>query len=71
MTEELAKRAALLSDNEKSFSQEVYHILTGAYEAFPSDEILVAICKLLMKGAPRTAQTRNEYFRWFELAVNR
>ena len=71
MTEELAKRAALLSDNEKGFSQEVYHILAGAYEAYPSDEILVAICKLLMKGAPRTAQTRNEYFSWFELAVNR
>lgn len=71
MTRELARRAALLSDNEKGFSQEVYHILADSYEMYPEDEVLIAICKLLMKGAPRSPSTRSEYFRWFELAVNR
>jgi hypothetical protein len=66
LTEDLAVRAALLSDNEKNFSKIMYRILTKAYEMYPSPAILEAICRLLMKGDPR----RSEYFRWYALAVD-
>lgn len=67
LTEEIALRAAYLSENEKTFTPSMYKILAGAYEAFPSDGILEAICRLLMKGQPG----RTEYFKWYALAVEK
>ena len=37
----------------------------AGYEKFPSEDILEAVCKYVMKGNPR----KPEYFRWFSLAV--
>lgn len=65
LTEELALRAAYLSDNEKNFTRIMYRILTGAYEVYPSEAVLEAVCRLLMKGNPRSS----EYFKWYALAV--
>ncbi|MCI5649363.1 MAG: DUF5717 family protein [Fusicatenibacter sp.] len=65
LTEELLKRAAYLTEHLKTFDEAVYQFLGRGYEQFPSDEVLEAICKLIMKGHP----TRGEYFRWYALAV--
>lgn len=62
---DLASRMAHLSENEKTFTQPVYRLLTGAYELYPLPELLMAIIRLLMKGMPVHA----EYFKWYSLAV--
>lgn len=64
-TEEIALRAAYLSANEKEFTRNIYYMLGKAYENYPQKDILIAICKLIMKGDPR----RKEFFRWYDLAV--
>lgn len=64
-TEEIALRASYLSVNEKEFTKDVYFVLCKAYEQYPKKDILIAICKLIMKGNPR----KKEFFSWYELAV--
>ncbi len=49
----------------KTFDENVYQILTAGYERFPSDEVLEAICKLVMKGRP----VRKKYCPWYAKAV--
>ena len=65
LTEELVMRMAYLSGYEKNFSGSLYQALVAGYEKFPSEDILEAVCKYVMKGNPR----KPEYFRWFSLAV--
>lgn len=65
LRESLLKRAAYLADHLKEFHPAVYRLLQSGYEQFPSDEVLEAICKLIMKGTP----VRREYFPWYRLAV--
>lgn len=67
LTEELVMRMAYLSGYEKNFSNVLYQALAAGYEKYPSDDVLEAICKYVMKGNPR----KPEYFRWFSLAVAR
>lgn len=67
LEEELSMRLAYLSGYEKRFSRSLYRALCIAYEAHPTDDILDAICKHIMKGDPR----RGEYFKWYALAVER
>ena len=65
LTEELVMRMAYLSGYEKNFSGSLYQALVAGYEKFPSEDVLEAVCKYVMKGNPR----KPEYFRWFSLAV--
>ncbi|MBP3878902.1 MAG: hypothetical protein J6D46_01170 [Lachnospiraceae bacterium] len=65
ISEDMARRAAHLSDNEKSFTGIMYRVLAGAYEYHPLPEVLEAVCKLLMKSM----SLGPEYFKWFRLAV--
>ena len=65
LTEELSMRLAYLSGYEKRFSRSLYMALCKAYEQFPSDDTLEAVCKHIMKGNPR----KREFFPWFSLAV--
>ena len=58
-------RLAYLSGYEKKFYGCLYKALAAGYEKFPSDDVLEAICKYVMKGDPR----KPVYFRWFSLAV--
>lgn len=66
LTEEIVMRMAYLAGYEKKFYGCLYHALVEGYEQFPSDDVLEAICKYIMKGEPR----KPEYFRWFSLAVD-
>lgn len=65
LTEEMAFRAIDLAGQLKGFSQTVYEILEYVYQCYPSVHAVKGICQLIMKGEPR----RQEYFRWYELAV--
>lgn len=65
LTEEISMRIAYLSGYEKVFNESLYKTLTMAYEQFPSNDTLEAICKMIMKDNPG----KKKYFPWFELAV--
>ena len=52
---------------KRNFYGCLYKALAAGYEKFPSDDVLEAICKYVMKGDPR----KPAYFRWFSLAVQR
>ena len=67
LTTGLLKRAAFLSANEKKYSSAVYNLLARGYESCPDDDILEAICQLLIKGEP----IRKECFPWYARAVQR
>lgn len=66
LTEELSMRLAYLTGYEKNFNHSLYRALGMAYEAYPTDDTLEAICKYIMKGNPR----EHQYFQWFSLAVD-
>lgn len=66
LTEELTMRFAYLSGYEKSYSESMYRALSMGCDAFPSQDTLEAVCKYIMKGNPR----RQEYFKWFSMAVD-
>ena len=65
LTEELVMRLAYLSGYEKEYYGVLYLALSEGYEQFPSEDVLEAICKYVMKGNPRQPR----YFKWFSLAV--
>ncbi|MDO4619791.1 MAG: DUF5717 family protein [Lachnospiraceae bacterium] len=56
---------AYLASNAPEFNQILFRILAAGYKAFPSDGILEAIVRLLMKGKPGDRRC----FPWFEKAV--
>ncbi len=64
-TQELAMRTAHLAMHEKKFRTSVYRILSMAYEAYPGNDLLEAICRLIIMGDPK----KKEYFPWYSLAV--
>lgn len=65
MDEEMCMRIGYLSGYAKEFRQSLYRVLEMAYEACPSEDLLNAICRYIMKGNPR----KQKYFPWFEKAV--
>ena len=67
VTRDLALRTALLSQNEKTFSPAMFRILKESWKKYPLDDILEAICRLIIKGNPR----REEFHEWFVRAVDR
>ncbi len=67
LTRDLARRTAFLAGNAKEFSEKVLRLLETIYGQFAEDEVLEAICKILIKGNPR----KDIYFRWYERGVER
>ena len=76
----MAFRAVDLAGQMKHFSKPVYkileyiydlypssHVVSGIciYDLYPSSHVVSGICQHIMKGEPR----REEYFKWYELAV--
>jgi hypothetical protein len=66
LTQELTLRIGHLSEYVKTFQPAIYKLLVSCYEAFPGKILIDSICKYIMKGQPR----RNEYFKWYALAVD-
>ena len=64
--EELAIKAARLSGVNKKYQPLCCRMLKGLYEAFPREEILEAVCSLMIRGECR----RESDFVWYERAVS-
>ncbi|WP_434309679.1 DUF5717 family protein [Hominifimenecus sp. rT4P-3] len=60
-----AAYVAKLSASETGFRPELYRILKALYETDPTEELLHAICSILIKGNQR----KKEYFSWFAKGV--
>ncbi|MCR5737308.1 MAG: DUF5717 family protein [Eubacterium sp.] len=63
--EELAKQTAELMAKEKTFQPNYFQILTRFYEDTKQDEVLGAICSMIINGEKK----QTEYFKWLELGV--
>ncbi len=67
VSEGLLLRTAFLSANLKRFNGALFRLLSAGYRQYRNDELLEAVCKLIIKGEP----VRSEYFEWYERAVAR
>lgn len=67
LTEAMLQRAAYLTCHEKGFHADICNFLCRGYERYPSNEVLEAICRMLMMGDAR----KKENFRWYALAVEK
>lgn len=65
--QELALRYSYLAGKERDYSEGVCKDLCRIYEQFPEDEVLMSICKILMKGQI----TSHKAFYWYNLGVER
>jgi len=65
LTEDMIMRIAHLANREKRFSEGIYRVLKRCYEKYPNNDILEAICKIVMLGNPR----QRKYFKWYQLAI--
>ena len=63
----LALNLVELANHEKNYSKSLYDTLTGLYEKKPSDDILTAICTILIRGN----KTGKKYFAWYEQGVKK
>ena len=65
LEKEAALRYCYLSGKLRDFSNVVWKDMEQIYEKYPEDEVLAAICKMLMKGQI----TSSKAFRWYNLGV--
>ena len=61
LTAEIVRQTANLASHYPSFDQRLYEVLVSGYQRYPSQELVQAICLLLMKGDKR----ENCYFPWY------
>ena len=66
LNEELIYQIGNLAMQQPAFESKLFSILEACYETLPSDEILKAICTVLIAGDKK----ESEYFHWYALAVN-
>lgn len=67
LTAEIVRQTANLASYHEQFDPMLYEVLTAGYELYPSDDLVKAICLLLMKGNKKSA----EYFPWYAKGVER
>ena len=65
MKEEIILQVVYLAQKQKTYSDSVFRILTGCYAIRPQNDILHAICALLIKGN----RYGEEYFEWYRAGV--
>ncbi len=65
LTAEVIRHTANLASHQEKYDPMLYEVLTAGYEVYPSDDLVKAICLILMKGNKKTA----EYFPWYEKGV--
>lgn len=65
MDRELLKQVIYLANRQKNFSTALLYILTESYKTHQNDELVGAICSLLIKGNC----TNVKYFKWFKRGV--
>lgn len=65
LTKELVQQMIYLAARQKNMPPILYHILTECYEKDPSQELLDAICTLIVRNGERSPR----YFKWLKLGV--
>lgn len=65
LTAQLLRQAANLTSHYGKYSRQLFAVLVAGYEMYPSEDLVKAICLLLMKGERRDA----EAFSWYEKGV--
>lgn len=65
VTEDMAVVLGLLAERSAQWNPLVFRIMTEIYARFPSEDMLRAICRLLIRNEVRD----HRYFRWFDLGV--
>ena len=66
MTSEILLQTVYLAKKAKEFSGPLFKILEGCYEKMPQEDVLNAICGLLIKGDKRG----EKYFKWYRMGVD-
>ncbi len=67
LTPEVITQIIYLAGRQKNYSQRLFTILKSCYTVIPSDEVLQAICTLLIKGN----KTDSEAFLWYEKGIEK
>lgn len=65
MKDEIMMQTVYLAQKEKNYSDSVFHILTRCYAVRPQNDILHAICTLLIKGN----RYGTAYYNWYRAGV--
>lgn len=65
LTNDMAVVISFLAERAAVWKPEVFRIMTGIYEEFQSEEMLRAICSVLIRNEVRS----HRYFKWFEMGV--
>ncbi|MBP3475312.1 MAG: hypothetical protein J6K48_03205 [Lachnospiraceae bacterium] len=65
MKDEIVLQIVYLAQKQKNYSDNLFRILKGCYERRPQNDILHAICTLLIKGNCQG----EEYFPWYRAGV--
>ena len=63
--DEIIMQIVYLAQKQKNYSDSIFHILVGCYEKRPQNDILHAICTLLIKGN----RYGEDYFEWYRAGV--
>lgn len=66
LNQEVMIQFAYLAAREKAYSNVIYQTLVNIYRAYPLNDLLYAICALLIKSE----KTDRRYFEWFSLGVD-
>lgn len=65
MTDEVIMQTVYLAQKQKAYSDSVFQILAGCYDKKPRNDILHAVCTLLIKGS----RYGEAYFEWYRAGV--
>ncbi len=65
LTAEVMRQTAELAAYSPAFDQRLYEVLTDGYRLYPSEDLVKAICLLLMKGDKKDSC----FFPWYEKGV--
>lgn len=65
ITKDMSVVISFMAEHSVSMKRPVFKMMTGIYEKFESQDMLRAICSLLIRNEVR----RKQYFKWFEEGV--
>ena len=65
LTAEVVRQAAGLAAHYPTFDQRLYEVLTSGYQLYPSEDLVKAVCLLLMKGDKKDSC----FFPWYAKGV--
>ncbi|MCC8102014.1 MAG: DUF5717 family protein [Clostridiales bacterium] len=65
MTAEVLRQTANLAMHRTTYDHRLFEVLTNGWLLYPSDDLIKAICQLLIRGG----KMERQYFTWYSLGV--